>query len=150
MKQGPRQKLQKSKLCPGGSVGAVIQKGEDYLVLYRKTFPTGLAFIAGHGEPGEMPEDTLKREVKEECNLTIKKFHVILNETLENRCNRGYDKHEWMVYKIDEWEGQVEVMEQDKHKFVKFMSQEEILKYAEQNDIDPAWHKIILPALNIL
>jgi len=82
---------QKNLLCPRGSIGAVIMKGDEYLVLYRKTFPRGLAFIAGHTEQGEKPEDSFVREVAEESGLVVKAFDLVLHNTFPNPCKRGYD-----------------------------------------------------------
>lgn len=141
--------MEKNKLCPSGSVGAVIKKNGKYLVLYRKIFPQGLAFVAGHTEEGESPEESFKREVFEETGLDVKSYDIILRDTFSNPCKRGYTKHEWHVYRINEWEGEPKVMEPDKHKFVKFMNIDEIKDYAQKNDFDPAWI-LILKRLNIL
>lgn len=141
--------MDKKILCPRGSVGAVIRDTEGrFLVLYRKTFPQGLAFVAGHGEAGEDPKMSLKREVAEEAGISVKECALVLHETFENPCKNGFGSHEWWVFEITSWEGNPQVMEPDKHAFVRFMRPEEILRYAETGDIDPAWGKFILPTLS--
>lgn len=141
---------QEKRHCPKHSVGAVIRQGNKYLTLYRKTYPTGLAFIAGHVEANETPKDALVREVKEESGIMVKDFKLLLHDTFPNLCKNGYSSHEWWVYRINKWDGLPDAREPDKHAFVKFMSFDNIKKYLARNDFDPAWQKYILPALNIL
>ena len=140
----------RDKLCPRNSVGAIIKKDDKYLALYRKVFPKGLAFIAGHMEEGEEPEDSLKREVKEESGLIVKDCKLVLHDIFPNPCKGGYNEHKWWVYEINSWEGEPELMEANKHEFVKFMQLAEIASYAEKNDFDPAWLDHILPTLKLL
>lgn len=135
-------------LCPGKSVGAIIKNQDgQFLCLYRLKYPVGLAFIAGHVDPEDKtPENALIREVKEEADLTVKKFKLIANKVLLNPCARGlkeigkdYDGHEWFFYEVEEYEGEPKLMEPAKHKFVKFLSKEELKQYLTANDCDPAW-----------
>lgn len=48
------------------SVGAVIVRGRQYLLIDRATPPLGLASVAGHIDENEKPEQALVREVQEE------------------------------------------------------------------------------------
>lgn len=133
------------KLCPGPSVGAIIKNTVgEYLVLYRKSFPPGLAFVAGHIHEGETPEQALKREVYEECGLTVLEFRLTVHRIFENPCKRGFTAHDWFVYEIFHYQGEPILKEPDKHEFVKFMNLFDIKTYFLNNDIDPAWKKILL------
>ena len=120
------------------------------MVLYRRSFPQGLAFVAGHGEGGENPEVSLRREVLEESGIIVKKYELVLHQTFKNPCSKGFGSHEWWVYDISEWEGEPRVCDPDRHDFVKFMSSEEIRSYVGRNDVDPAWGMFIWPALSQL
>lgn len=137
-------------LCPGKSVGAIIRNDRgDKLCLYRLKHPIGLALPAGHIDEGESPEEAVKREVYEETGLTVVKYELLFSETFPNPCGRGYDGHEWFVYHIREYTGEPKLMEPDKHKFVDFCWDSDILKYLERDDFDPAWSRYIFPALGL-
>ena len=138
-------------LCPRASVGAIIQDGAGhFLVLYRRSFPLGLAFVAGHCEEGEDPKASLKREVLEESGLVVKKCQLVLRRTYRNPCRGGFESHRWLVYDVSAWEGEPHVCEPNKHEFVRFMSPDEIWSYVRRNDADPAWSTFIWPALSQL
>lgn len=52
---------------------ALIYKGNEFLLAHNKNFPQGFySTLAGFIEPGESVESALKREVKEEVNISIK------------------------------------------------------------------------------
>jgi len=90
------------------SVGAIIKSNEKILMIDRATYPFGWACPAGHVDDGEKPEQALIRETKEETNLRIKKFRQIIHEFVEwNVCNRGVRGHDWYVYEIEEWSGEL-------------------------------------------
>lgn len=145
-------------LCPGKSVGAIIKNAKgEYLAQYRLKHPVGLAFVAGHIHEGEKPETAMIREVSEEVGLSVVRYSEILHQIFPNECSRGpkeigrqYDGHEWWVYDVTEWNGEPKIKEPEAHKFVKFMSLEEMLPYIKSGETDPAWFKYILPALKIL
>lgn len=142
--------------CPSHDVGAVIKndKGE-YLCLYRLKHPVGLAFVAGHLDDGELPEQGLKREVLEESNLLVKRIKLVFDAVVKTECGRRdetgdrFNIHQWWVYDVLEWEGSPWLKEPNKHQFIRFMPLEEIKQYAEKGDFDPAW-MVILKALKIL
>lgn len=132
------------KLCPGRSVGAII-KNEfgEYLTLYRKKIPLGLAFPAGHIEENEEPDQAVKREVFEETGLMIIKYNLVLNQIIKNSCSRGYTAHNWFIYEIISHWGVVINKEPDKHEFVKFMKLSDVHSYLEHRNTDPAWEYIL-------
>ena len=61
-------------------VGAIIKDGDRYLVGQRPAHKSqgGLwEFMGGKIEPGETPEQALKRECREELDLEIENEHVV-------------------------------------------------------------------------
>lgn len=135
----------------GKSVGAIIknEKGE-YLVLYRRKEPLGLALPAGHIDGKETPEETLRREVLEETGLKVVDLkEVFYGEIPVSRAHCGHSSHQWWVYEA-RVDGEPELKEPTKHEFVRFMSLEEMRPYVEKLDYDSAWFKYILPALGII
>ncbi len=146
-------------LCPGSSVGAIIKNTKnEFLCLYRLKHPRGLAFIAGHIDLEDNgPTHALVREVKEESGLTVLESALILNKVFLNTCSRlrpsdnlTYDGHEWFVYDVTLYKGRAKLMEPTKHKFVKWMSAEEIHDYILREDCDPAWFQMILPMIALM
>lgn len=133
----------------GKSIGAIIKndKGE-YLVQYRLRHPVGLALPAGHVDDGESPEACLKRELGEETGLKLVSYNEVLHDTFPNPCAKSHDGHEWWVYEVVV-DGEPTLREPDKHKFLKFMPINEIKKYIERKEYDPAWFDNIFPALGI-
>lgn len=138
------------KLCPAGSVGAIIRRGEEYLMLYRKVFPLGLAGPAGHLEPDETPEQALRRELREETSIEADSLRLILHETYPNSCKRGFTAHEWWVFEVEKWSEKPALKEKDKHEFVKFMTATQIKEYCRSGKVDLAWGAYILPSLDII
>lgn len=136
-----------SALCPGGSVGAWIEKDGTCLMLYRTASNSGIAGIAGHLDPGETPEQALIREVREEAGIEVEEYDLRLHETFPNPCRRGFGAHEWWVFTVTKWRGEPRLMEPDKHRFVRFLSKTEIQDYLDREDADPAWQSFILPAI---
>lgn len=123
------------------SVGAIVRnrKGE-YLVVYRKEKPKGLAFPAGHieSEVDKTPEDALIRELKEETGLRARGLERKLRSAILGCCKRGAKKHFWYVYAVVRHQGKLRRKEPSKHAFVKYMSPKKIREYIECNDVDPS------------
>lgn len=81
------------------SVGAIIKKNGKILILDRLKPPFGWACPAGHINKDETPEETLKREVKEEVGLEIIKSNVIFySANVPNQCRRGVNFHDWYIF----------------------------------------------------
>jgi 8-oxo-dGTP diphosphatase len=56
--------------------GVLLYEGERVLLQHRDdnpdiAFPGAWAFFGGHGEPGETPDETARRELQEELGLTL-------------------------------------------------------------------------------
>lgn len=84
------------------SIGAVITRGNSYLLLDRRRYPFCYAIIAGHLHRNETPEMGIIREVKEEANLEVKRLKLIFHGVVEgDRCRRGVDIHEWYLFECE-------------------------------------------------
>ena len=81
------------------SVGAVIRKGDRYLIIERKKFPPGFACVAGHIDEGENPEESVIREVNEESGLNVSSLNLLTEEYISwNKCGDGVKGHHWYVF----------------------------------------------------
>lgn len=117
------------------SVGAIIKKKDKILMLDRAIFPFGWACPAGHVKKGEKIEDALKREIFEETNIKIKECKLIANEFIEwNECRKGVKGHEWFLYEILAWEG--EVKSNNEAKNIGWYSRKEILEL----ELETVWN----------
>lgn len=91
------------------SVGAIIKNDKGQMLMHlRAFFPPGWACPAGHMEKNQTPEETLLSEVKEETGLTVLNSALLVHEYVDwNQCHRGAIGHDWYVYEVLEWEGEV-------------------------------------------
>ncbi|MCK4540419.1 NUDIX hydrolase [Candidatus Parcubacteria bacterium] len=91
------------------SAGAIIKnKNGEILMQDRAQFPPGWACPAGHIKKGETPEEGLIREVEEETGLIILEYKKIFHEFVEwNECSKGVRGHDWHVFEILKWQGEV-------------------------------------------
>jgi 8-oxo-dGTP pyrophosphatase MutT (NUDIX family) len=81
------------------SVGAVIKKGDKYLLIDRKIPPLGFAGIAGHIDEEETEIQALFREIKEESGLEIEEHRLLFEEELDwNWCSKGINIHYWYLF----------------------------------------------------
>jgi ADP-ribose pyrophosphatase YjhB (NUDIX family) len=90
------------------SIGAIIKKNDKILLIDRAHFPYGWAGPAGHADDNETPKQAIIREVKEETNLDIKKYKLLIHEYVDwNECVQGVKGHDWYVYEVGEWRGKI-------------------------------------------
>lgn len=115
--------------------GAIIknEKGE-ILMLERMKFPFGWACPAGHMEKGETQANCMVREVKEETGIEVRKHKMLIHEFVEwNECSRGVKGHDWTVFEILDWEGEVVANKESRN--MKWVSVDEIKKLK----LEPVW-----------
>jgi len=81
------------------SVGALIKKGNKYLLIDRVHIPYGFAGLAGHIDEGESETEALYREVEEESGLKIKKCTLLFKEEIANNtCSKKINTHYWYLF----------------------------------------------------
>ncbi|MDP3882372.1 MAG: NUDIX domain-containing protein [Nanoarchaeota archaeon] len=125
------------------SVGAIIKKGEKYLLIDRAKIPEGFACVAGHLESGETPEQAIIREVKEESGLEVRECKLLFEETFYgNVCSKGVQNHHWYVFECNV---KGEEKKNGESKSIGWYSPEEI----KQLKLEPSWD-IILKKLEII
>jgi 8-oxo-dGTP diphosphatase len=116
------------KITKHSTIGAIIKQDSKILMLDRKNIPLGWACPAGHIEEGETPEETLVREIKEETNLDIIKYKLVIHEAVNfGTCKRGFTGHDWYIYEILDWRGEIR-LNHDEHKEIGWKTMAEIKK----------------------
>lgn len=94
-----------AKICDNKSVGQIIFKGKDLLMIERKNYPRSYALPAGHLD-GDTFDIAVRRETKEEVSITILQNQRVWSGTLKNQCsceNGSY--HEWQIFRATTWTG---------------------------------------------
>jgi len=98
----PEKKEMKNKACDNKSVGMIIKRGNDILLIERRRFPFGFAPPAGHVDNKGSFENAAKEEVEEEVGLTPRSIELILEGKKENPCRReGGTWHYWKIYQVE-------------------------------------------------
>lgn len=100
-------------VCDNKSVGMLVWRGGNLLLVERKKYNFGFAPPAGHLD-GFSPEDAAAKELKEEVGLEAYELKLVLTEDLENPCRReGGSRHQWYVYDVVRWGGEVRPSEDE-------------------------------------
>lgn len=116
------------------SVGALIKKGDKYLLIDRMKPPYGFASLAGHIDEGENSEQALLREVKEESGLNVLNYKLLCEEEINwNWCRRDVGVHYWYLYEC-EVEGDIKENKQET-KSIGWFSKSEI----NQLSLEKVW-----------
>ena len=87
--------------CEHTSVGILVWKDNQLLLIERKNFPFGFAPPAGHLD-SDTYEEAARRELQEEVGLTATKLKPLLEEKVNNKCRRengGW--HEWQIFEAE-------------------------------------------------
>lgn len=95
------------KKCDNKSVGQIIQRGNDFVLIERRNYPKSYALPAGHLD-GNTSEVAVAKESEEEAGIKIVKNKLIWEGRIDNPCKReGGSRHYWYIYKATEWTGEV-------------------------------------------
>ncbi|EKE10662.1 MAG: hypothetical protein ACD_15C00217G0010 [uncultured bacterium] len=91
-----------TKICDHTSVGILVWKEDNLLLIERKKFPFGFAVPAGHVDGDESYEKAARRELKEEVGLTSGSLELLIEGRKENPCRREQgDWHYWKIYRTE-------------------------------------------------
>ncbi len=122
-----------TKICDNKSVGMLIYKGDDLLLIERMKFPFGFAPPAGHVDDKGTFENAAKEEVEEEVGLVPTNMELIKEGRKENPCRReGGTWHYWKIYKVDT-EGDIKPSE-DETKQAGWFSKNQIEELANRTE----------------
>lgn len=82
------------------SVGVFVRNKQKKVLFFERTiYPFAFAIPAGHLDVGEKPEIAVRRELREETGIIIKKTKLFSEENvLGDKCRRGADNHKWHLY----------------------------------------------------
>ena len=109
---------------------AVIKKDNKFLAVLRspdaKFFPEYWDFPGGKLDPGEEPDEGVKREVMEETTLEIKPLEVVGTYVMDLEYKGEMIPHKFLVYSADVLSGDVKIGPE--HTDFKWLSKEELLK----------------------
>ncbi len=120
------------------SVGAVIRKNKNILIMNRNLYPPGYAGIAGHINKNETPEQALYREVKEETNYDITNKKLLFHEIIHgNECRTGFIIHEWFLYEC-KVKGKLKMLRREE-KSISYMNVKQINKLYKRKKLEPVW-----------
>ncbi|MDR2063371.1 MAG: NUDIX domain-containing protein [Candidatus Nomurabacteria bacterium] len=90
------------KVCDHTSVGMVVWRGDEVLLIERKKPPFGWAAPAGHVDGDESFEVAARRELEEEVGLVAGALRLCLEQRIDNPCRRVGDTwHHWKVYEVE-------------------------------------------------
>lgn len=86
-------------VCDHTSVGIIVWKGPDLLLIKRRRPPFGFACPAGHVDDHGSYERAATIELAEEVGLTAIKLALVHEEWIDNACRRvGGNRHYWKVF----------------------------------------------------
>lgn len=122
-----------NKECDHTSVGMIIKRGDNILIIERRKPPFGFAPPAGHVDDKGSFENAAREEVEEEVGLTAKKISLVAEGRKENHCRReGGSWHYWKVYEV-EAEGEIK-RSQDEAKQAGWFSAGQIRPLAQKTE----------------
>ncbi len=87
--------------CNHTSVGMIVRKGDDILLIERQKFPFGFACPAGHVDEGESFKEAAVRELREEVGLETSALELVFEGDINNPCRRkDGTRHHWQVFDV--------------------------------------------------
>jgi len=90
------------KNCDHKSVGILVRRNGELLLIERKKFPWGFAPPAGHVDNDRFFESAARRELSEEVGLQVTNLKLVAEGRKENKCRRengGW--HYWKIYEAE-------------------------------------------------
>ena len=88
-----------TKICDHTSVGILVWKNDNLLLIERAKFPFGFAVPAGHVDGDSSYEESAKRELHEEVGFGTKELKLVAEGRKENPCRRQDGTwHHWEIY----------------------------------------------------
>lgn len=88
--------------CDHTSVGMLVWRGDNLLLIERRKPPFGFAPPAGHSDGDNHFADSAKRELMEEVGLETKQIVLLAEGRKDNPCRReGGTWHYWRIYQIE-------------------------------------------------
>jgi len=121
------------KLCDHKSVGMLVWRNGNLLLIERRKPPFGFAPPAGHIDGDNSFEEAAKRELREEVGLKVKNIELLIEGRKDNVCRREDGSwHYWKIYKI-EANGEVKRSE-DETKRADFFTQNDLLLLAGKTE----------------
>ncbi|MGB8346588.1 MAG: NUDIX domain-containing protein [Ktedonobacteraceae bacterium] len=94
-------------VCDHTSVGILVWRGNELLLIERRKFPYGFAPPAGHVDGDPTFEFAAWRELEEEVGLMATSFRLVAEGDRPNRCRRVNGTwHHWKVYRAQVEGGQ--------------------------------------------
>jgi len=104
------------KICDNKSVGIIVWKDGNLLMIERKKYPFGFALPAGH-QDGDAPEKTAAKELSEEVGLIAENLEKKLEMSFKNPCRReGGTHHEWTIFEAIRWHGNLKPSDEETKK----------------------------------
>ncbi len=98
----PEKQETKVKVCDNKSVGMLIKRGNDLLLIERRKPPFGFAPPAGHVDDKGSFDNAAKEEVEEEVGLNPTEIKLIAEGRKENPCRRERGAwHYWKIYQVE-------------------------------------------------
>jgi ADP-ribose pyrophosphatase YjhB (NUDIX family) len=122
-----------TKKCDNKSVGMLVWRDGDLLLIERRKSPFGFAPPAGHIDEDNSFEESAKRELKEEVGLEAQNIKLLIEGRKENPCRReGGNWHYWKIYQI-EASGEIKRSE-DETKQASFYKKDDLLPLASKTE----------------
>ncbi len=102
------------KLCDHTSVGMLVRKGTDLLLIERRRPPFGFAPPAGHVDGDATYEEAAARELTEEVGLRADSLKLVFEGDVDNPCRRiDGTWHHWKIYEVGVQDTHVERSEDE-------------------------------------
>lgn len=122
-----------TKICDNKSVGMLVWKNNNLLLIERKKFPFGFAPPAGHIDKDNTFEASAVRELKEEVGLDGQEIKLLIEGRKENVCRReGGSWHYWKIYQATV-SGEINRSE-DETKQANFYNKDDLLLLASKTE----------------